>query len=227
MIVSILFRCLIEWLSSTPRSVMRNPNIALRVSEVIEEAIHVSCVGADSAGGSSVDRGVSNEQDADFVPSHERKESSIDDKDLTNMFKSIRSQLDRLVSEPPIEEEEDEVCQIFTHNDQAILSLIDNGHGTGARIIMRDSTGKYAWDIKPFYRSLAEVELSMKNQGIASELSMDQATLSKPVGTCPKFKFNDDIVFVQAPVVNPLSDSYASHQSTATGRDALEEFLLA
>lgn len=35
-----LFKCLTDWLIAAPRHIIANPNIALRVSEIIEETLH-------------------------------------------------------------------------------------------------------------------------------------------------------------------------------------------
>ena len=37
-----LFKCLTEWLVTSPADTMPNPNVSLRVSEIIEETIHAS-----------------------------------------------------------------------------------------------------------------------------------------------------------------------------------------
>ena len=47
-ICAILFKCLLDWLMAVPTTVVANPNIALRISELIDEAIHVATVGMDA-----------------------------------------------------------------------------------------------------------------------------------------------------------------------------------
>ncbi len=38
--ITALFDCLTDWLVAAPRDIIGNPNIALRVSEIIEETLH-------------------------------------------------------------------------------------------------------------------------------------------------------------------------------------------
>ncbi|OAJ40951.1 hypothetical protein BDEG_24625 [Batrachochytrium dendrobatidis JEL423] len=212
-IVSMLFRCLVDWLSCTPKTVMTNPNIALRVSEVIEEAIHISCIGVDAQQSHSTVR--SNSTD-DGALNPELRDSSSIEKEIISSFRAIRScaenammhllhhtdnfapingpaMMSSHISEPHYEETNNHSIQTFTYNDNFIISFVDIEQGSRCRIIMRNCTGKYVWDTHPFYKSISEVEPT-------DSTAIPYAPMVQtPLGSAAKFKFNDDVIFAQEP----------------------------
>ncbi|KAL2913609.1 hypothetical protein HK105_206911 [Polyrhizophydium stewartii] len=256
MIVSMLFRSLVDWLSSAPKCVISNPNIALRVSEVVEEAIHVSHAVIDCSGANGDRIGCADDEPG---ATHERSSSSTDEKEIASQFKAIRSltlqkacaehalihllhhvdnfapingpaMMHSLISEPQVEDDDADPWQYFTFNDQAILSFADMQKGSRCRIIMRDASGKYVWDLRPFYRNLGEVE--------ANEMQPSPAPVraGRPLGSVQRFKFNDDSVLVGhairgAPEFDSNDSVSAAVERPPAGMarhnaDALEQLLL-
>ncbi|KAH6578448.1 hypothetical protein BASA50_009014 [Batrachochytrium salamandrivorans] len=244
-IVSMLFRCLVDWLSCAPKSVMTNPNIALRVSEVIEEAVHVSSIGIDAQYASGTFRVNSTEN----ISAPEVREQTSSKKETLLSFKTIRAcaenammhllhhvdnfaptngpaMMNSHISEPSYDQDENHNIQIFAYNDNALLSFIDLQKGSHCRIIMRDCTGKYVWDVRPFYKSIGEVEPVDSFDLPAS------VPAQKPYGSAAQFKFNDNVSFLMEDACMDLDSSDSESQSllsTTTNvrtSDALEQLLI-
>ncbi|KAH6561932.1 hypothetical protein BASA60_011309 [Batrachochytrium salamandrivorans] len=225
-IVSMLFRCLVDWLSCAPKSVMTNPNIALRVSEVIEEAVHVSSIGIDAQYASGTFRVNSTENisapEACAENAMMHLLHHVDNFAPTNGPAMMNSH----ISEPSYDQDENHNIQIFAYNDNALLSFIDLQKGSHCRIIMRDCTGKYVWDVRPFYKSIGEVEPVDSFDLPAS------VPAQKPYGSAAQFKFNDNVSFLMEDACMDLDSSDSESQSllsTTTNvrtSDALEQLLI-
>ncbi|KAJ1343253.1 hypothetical protein BSLG_002279 [Batrachochytrium salamandrivorans] len=228
-----------------PKSVMTNPNIALRVSEVIEEAVHVSSIGIDAQYASGTFRVNSTEN----ISAPEVREQTSSKKETLLSFKTIRAcaenammhllhhvdnfaptngpaMMNSHISEPSYDQDENHNIQIFAYNDNALLSFIDLQKGSHCRIIMRDCTGKYVWDVRPFYKSIGEVEPVDSFDLPAS------VPAQKPYGSAAQFKFNDNVSFLMEDACMDLDSSDSESQSllsTTTNvrtSDALEQLLI-
>ncbi|KAI8926778.1 hypothetical protein BC831DRAFT_211576 [Entophlyctis helioformis] len=244
MIVSVLFRCLVDWLSAVPHALMSNPNIALRVSEVIEEAMHATYTADASGNGAGPERAGSADCDSDAGAGHQQRgENALDEKEIGSLLKSIRScaenalihllhhidnfspingpaMMHSLISEPPIDDEEFDSHQFFTVGDHVVLSFSDTNQGSRCRIIMRDPTGKYVWDMRPFYRSLSEVE------DMEGAPPPQIPTPQKPIGTAAGFKFNEHTAVTSSWDMPEEGDDQDNARSSFKGPDVLEQLLV-
>jgi hypothetical protein len=65
------------------------------------------------------------------------------------------SVMNALIPDPAIE---DDVCHhYFAIEDTSIVTVVDQPEDRSCRIIVRDVTGRYAWDLVQFYNQTAEI----------------------------------------------------------------------
>lgn len=144
-ICSILFQCLLEWIMAVPSHLMANPNISLRISEVIEEAFHVAAVGIDGVEREREKLQVegeiiaTNKQEAqEIIKIYERLRESAQNTlaHLTHHLDNFSpiygpSMMNSILSDPINEENFDHVdCHYFSFNDNTILTLFEDPNGT-------------------------------------------------------------------------------------------------
>ncbi|KAJ3269501.1 Ral GTPase-activating protein subunit alpha-2 [Terramyces sp. JEL0728] len=204
-IVSNLLKTLLDLLMSFPSNIVSNPNISLRISEVIEETIHHATIGMDpnSSENSDLTEAELNEESAINVLIH--LTHHLDNFSPMHGAAVINSDL----IEPVGEEEEN--TQYLSTKSGTITTLIDMPAGihkiyqeNKVRLIIRNAAGKFAWDMKSFYHNIDEVEGEHK-------CSISPTALPKRSAESSKVDNNS---------------SLSSFSSFANGGDMLESLLI-
>jgi hypothetical protein len=155
-----------------PSKIVSNPNIALRIAEVIEEAVHVASVGIESIenerGLMPIEEGdvfATNKQEFnEMIKIYEHLKSSAE-----NILLHLNHHLDNFspffgpsvinstIVEAFEESDENNAIQYFSINDSFILAFIEIPDDRMVRILVRNAAGKYVWDFKTFYHNLDEI----------------------------------------------------------------------
>ncbi|KAJ3260663.1 Ral GTPase-activating protein subunit alpha-2 [Boothiomyces macroporosus] len=163
-IVSNLLKTLLELLMTFPSNLVSNPNISLRISEVIEETIHHATIGMDP--NSSENSDLTEAELNEVIKGYQvLKESAI------NVLIHLTHHLDNfspmhgaaVINSDLVETDADENVdgnniQYLSIKSGTIVTLIDMPATNKVRLILRNAAGKFAWDMKSFHHSIDEVE---------------------------------------------------------------------
>jgi hypothetical protein len=171
-ICSLLFKCLVEWLIAVPTSVVTNPNIALRISEVIDEAIHVANQGMESI---ESEKEQSTDEDKEIIQTNKQEVNEI-----YKIYETLREAAENtlfhlthhLDNYPPClgpavmntnipdslmeDNSETHDCHYFSFNDSSVVAIIEKPKDNKICLLIRNMTGKYAWDMTPFYHEFED-----------------------------------------------------------------------
>ncbi|KAJ3373261.1 Ral GTPase-activating protein subunit alpha-2 [Kappamyces sp. JEL0680] len=175
-ISSLLFQCLLGWLMEIPSKIVSNPNIALRITEVIEEAIHVSAVGIE---GIEAEKTLMRPEAGDIFATNKQEYNEMVKiyqhlrNSAENMLLHVNHHLDNYspfcgpsmmnstIGDPLSEDgQEHYSCQYFSISDAILLAIMEYPEEKKVRILVRNATGKYVWDMKTFYHDLDELNHS-------------------------------------------------------------------
>ena len=174
-ISSLLFQCLLDWLMAASDTIMTNPNIALRITEVIEEAIHVAIVGMDSllveqeiVPAENKDVFATNKQEtAELIKTYQHLKESSENTMLHLLHHlgnyspaygpaTMNSSITEFKAENQSEEFDSESSHYLALHDSTIVCFLEKRDESKVRVILRDPTGKYVWDLKTFYEYIDE-----------------------------------------------------------------------
>jgi hypothetical protein len=157
-IVSRLFRTLLEWLMVVPSHYVSNPNISLRITEVIEETIHVAMAGVESISEKEPPTPVDTNT-AELVQLYQLMKEAAENT-LIHLFHHIDNFAPRYgvatltsqINDFPTEEKADfENHHYLSFNNHTIIGFIDLPNEKKVRILIRDPAGKFSWDMNYFY----------------------------------------------------------------------------
>ncbi|KAJ2993016.1 Ral GTPase-activating protein subunit alpha-2 [Globomyces sp. JEL0801] len=197
-IVSHLFRTLLDWLMNIPSKLVENPNTALRVSEVIEETIHVAVNGVESQMDLIKQRDKAESKEKD-------EQTAIGSNDMLNLYQSLKdtaqntllhlsqhldnfspingpAAINTLIVDPMEEEIDSDMYQYFSSSNSTILTYVDIPSENACRILIRNAAGKFSWKMKQFHHSIDEVERTHS----CNCLKVKTPTHGKPLMNDPK-----------------------------------------
>jgi hypothetical protein len=117
------------------------------------------------------------------------------------------------VCDPSDENSDIDAYHHFAMKDKSVVTIVDIPATNSCRLIIRNVTGKYAWDMKPFFQDIREME------GVSSVGSANY--LPQPV---PEL-VPQTSAFLNGVSLRTLSSSHKSEVSMSREADALESLI--
>lgn len=157
-IVSRLYRCLLEWLMVVPSNIFTNPNISLRLSEVIDETVHVASVGIEKE----------KEEDNHFY--FLLKVTIINEESAENTLVHLNHHIENYspLYGPAMINSTIATPELKSHylsfNKHTIISFTELPDESKVRVLVRNAAGRFTWDMAQFHHSLEAHDCQSKAQ---------------------------------------------------------------
>lgn len=214
---------------ASPRSTMSNPNIALRVSEIIDETIHAASSGSPETSENNLTNlkiDIEGEDSPDDIDKKARKVmKAAAENCLLHLLHhydnfppvSGPARINSVLCDPGEDRPDSDAHHYFALKDKSIITIIDLPKENACRLIIRDITGKYGWEVLPFFHDIKEVEKSDQDSNVSISVR-EKFALTPAIGS-PQSIINGMLS------LRTLNSSHKSEASMIRESDPLENLI--